>query len=73
MRKRYISLIVGAVLLIAVSVGATYALLVTSSNAVVNTFTVGGVDIKIGESIFLAANMGKVEIEGNAEFIVSKV
>lgn len=50
MRKRYISLIVGAVLLIAVSVGATYALLVTSSNAVVNTFTVGGVDITLTET-----------------------
>lgn len=50
MRKRYISLIVGAVLLISVSVGATYALLVTSSNAVVNTFTVGGVDITLTET-----------------------
>lgn len=50
MRKRYISLIVGVVLLISVSVCATYALLVTSSNAVVNTFTVGGVDITLTET-----------------------
>lgn len=35
--------------------------------------TVGGVAIKAGESIFLPANMGKVEIDGNAEFIVSRV
>ena len=35
--------------------------------------TVGGVDVKAGESVFLPANMGKVEIVGNAEFIVSRV
>lgn len=35
--------------------------------------TVGGVDVKAGESIFLAADMGEVKIEGNAEFIVSRV
>lgn len=50
MRKRYKSLIIGAVLLITVTIGATYALLVTSSNAVVNTFTVGGVDITLTET-----------------------
>ena len=35
--------------------------------------TVGGVSIKAGESIFLPANMGAVEVSGNAEFIVSRV
>lgn len=34
---------------------------------------VGGVSVKAGECIFLAANMGKVEIKKNAEFIVSGV
>ncbi len=37
------------------------------------TAKVNEVDINAGESIFLSAGMGKVEISGNAEFIVSRV
>lgn len=50
MRKRYIWFIVAAALLIAVSTGVTVALLVASSNTVVNTFTVGGVNITLTET-----------------------
>lgn len=50
MRKNVIWLLVAAVLLVAVSVSATVALLVSSSNPVVNTFTVGGVSITLKET-----------------------
>lgn len=50
MRKSHIWLIVAAVLLTAISVGVTVALLVSSSNAVVNIFTTGGVTISLTES-----------------------
>lgn len=50
MRKSHIWLIIASVLLVAVSVGVTVALLVASSNPVVNTFTVGGVDITLTET-----------------------
>lgn len=50
MRKSHIWLIVASALLLAVGVGVTVALLVSSSNPVVNTFTVGGVDITLTET-----------------------
>jgi len=50
MRKSYIGLIVAAVLLITISAGVTVALLVSSSNTVVNTFTIGGVEISLKET-----------------------
>lgn len=50
MRKSHIWLIIASVLLVAVSVGVTVALLVASSNPVVNTFTIGGVDITLTET-----------------------
>jgi len=50
MRKSLIGLIIALALLLAVSVGCTVALLVSSSNPVVNTFTVGGVDITLMET-----------------------
>ena len=50
MRKSLIGLIIALALLLAVSVGVTVALLVASSKPVVNTFTVGGVDITLTET-----------------------
>jgi len=50
MRKRYIGFIVAAALLVVVTVRVTAALLVSSSNPVINTFTVGGVDITLTET-----------------------
>lgn len=50
MRKSHFWLIVAAALLIAVSAGITAALLVSSTNAVVNAFTVGGVGVTLGET-----------------------
>lgn len=50
MRKGYVWLLIAAILLVTVSIGVTVALLVASSNTVVNTFTIGGVDISIEES-----------------------
>lgn len=50
MRKGYLWLITAAVLLVAVTIGVTVAILVASSNTVVNTFTIGGVSISIEES-----------------------
>lgn len=50
MRKSLIWLIVASALLLTIGVGVTVALLVASSNPVVNTFTVGGVDITLTET-----------------------
>ena len=50
MRKSLVWLIIALALLLAISVGVTVALLVASSKPVVNTFTVGGVDITLAES-----------------------
>ena len=50
MRKSHIWLIITAVLLAAVGVGVTVALLVASSKPVVNTFTIGGVNITLTET-----------------------
>lgn len=50
MRNSHIWLIVATILLTAISVIGTVALLVSSSNTVVNTFTVGGVTISLTES-----------------------
>lgn len=50
MRKSHIWLIVAAALLLAVSIGVTVALLVSSSKPVINTFTIGGVDITLTET-----------------------
>lgn len=50
MRKSHIWLIIATVLVVVVSVGVTVALLVASSNPVINTFTVGGVDITLNET-----------------------
>ena len=50
MRKKYIGLVLAVALLITVSVGVTVALLVASSNPVVNTFTIGSVNISMEES-----------------------
>ena len=50
MRKSLIGLIIALALLLAVSVGVTVALLVASSKPVVNTFSVGGVDITLTET-----------------------
>ena len=50
MRKSLVWLIIALALLLAISVGVTVALLVASSKPVVNTFTVGGVDITLTES-----------------------
>lgn len=49
MKKRLIWLIVAAVLL-TVTVGVTWAMLIDSSNSVVNTFTVGDVQIALTET-----------------------
>ncbi len=50
MRKSLIWLIVTSALLLTVGVGVTVALLVSSSKPVINTFTVGGVDITLTET-----------------------
>lgn len=50
MRKSHIWLIFAVLLLVIVSAGVTVALLVASSNPVINTFTVGGVDITLKET-----------------------
>lgn len=50
MRKSLVWLIVASALLLTIGVGVTVALLVASSNPVVNTFTVGGVDITLTET-----------------------
>ena len=50
MRKSHIWLIVAAVLLVSVSAGVTVALLVSSTNTVVNAFTIGGVTISVDET-----------------------
>ena len=50
MRKHFIWLIIAAILLVTVSAGTTVALLTSSSNPVINTFTIGGVDITLTES-----------------------
>lgn len=50
MRKSYVWLVIAAILLFTISAGVTVALLVSSSNTVVNTFTIGGVSISLGET-----------------------
>lgn len=50
MRKSHIWLIIATVLVVVVSVGVTVALLVASSKPVINTFTIGGVDITLTET-----------------------
>jgi hypothetical protein len=50
MRKGYICLVVVAVLLITASVGAVVALLISASNPVVNTFTIGDINISLKET-----------------------
>ena len=50
MRKRYAWLIISAILLFTIGVGVTVALLVSSSNTVVNTFTIGDLNISLGET-----------------------
>lgn len=50
MRKRYILLAIAAISLAFASVGITLAILVGSSNPVVNTFTIGGVSISLEET-----------------------
>ena len=50
MRKSHIALLIAAVLLMAISAGVTVALLVSSSNTVVNTFTIGGIEISLEET-----------------------
>ena len=50
MRKGFIWLITATILLVSVGVGVTVALLVASSNTVVNTFTIGKVSIALEES-----------------------
>ena len=50
MRKSHVWLIIAVVLLAVVGVGVTVALLVASSNPVINTFTVGGVSITLTET-----------------------
>lgn len=50
MRKSHIWLIIAAVLLVTVSIGVTVAVLVASSKPVINTFTVGGVNITLTET-----------------------
>ena len=50
MRKRMTTLLIVAAVLVSVGVGTTVALLVAASNPVVNTFTVGGVDITLHET-----------------------
>ena len=50
MRKSYAWLIISAILLFTIGVGVTVALLVSSSNTVVNTFTVGSIDISLRET-----------------------
>lgn len=50
MRKSHISLIIAAALVMLLGVGVTVAYLVTSSNVVKNTFTVGFVDITLTET-----------------------
>ena len=50
MRKHHITLIIAACLLIAISIGFTVALLIASSNTVVNVFTIGNVSITLNET-----------------------
>lgn len=50
MKKRYVWLFVSAALVLTVAVGATLALLVTSSNTVQNTFTIGKVELELTET-----------------------
>lgn len=50
MKKRNISLLVAAVILLTVAVGVTLAILVSSPQTVVNTFTVGEVNITLRET-----------------------
>lgn len=50
MRKSYIGLFISGILMITISVGVTVALLVTSSNTVVNAFTIGNVEISLEET-----------------------
>lgn len=50
MKKRLIWLIVAAAVLLTVTVGVTWAMLIASSNSVVNTFTVGDVGIALTET-----------------------
>ena len=50
MRKSYIWIIIVSVLLMAIGVGVTVAILVSSPKTVVNTFTVGGVSITLTET-----------------------
>lgn len=50
MKKRLVWLIVAAVVLLTVTVGVTWAMLIASSNSVVNTFTVGDVQITLTET-----------------------
>lgn len=50
MRKRYMGLAIAVALLLTIGVGVTVAILVSSSNTVVNTFTVGGIEITLKET-----------------------
>lgn len=56
-KKRAIAIVLAAVLLIGAVVGGTIAWLVdTSDNNVVNTFTVGNIDIDLKESTYIPAS-----------------
>ncbi len=50
MKKSYISLIVAAAVLLTATIGFTLAYLISSSNKVENTFTVGNISISLNET-----------------------
>ena len=50
MKKRQIAIIVAMVLLVCVSVGATIAYFTDKTDPVKNTFTIGNIDIDLGET-----------------------
>lgn len=50
MRKSHIWLIVAVILLVTAGIGTTVALLIASTQPVVNTFTVGGVSVSLTET-----------------------
>ena len=50
MKKRWLCLLIAAILLLTVSAGTTFAWLISSSGTVENTFTAGNVKLKLSET-----------------------